>query len=110
MQSSLNSLRETVEAHERQASNKKWGDLFHVQADVAEFDGLAKAALEQQKSSNTSFGGLAKFSTVALEYSKLLDVIMNQCPEYVSLAWESQSFCSWRTSITRSSKKMSSRT
>jgi hypothetical protein len=31
--------------------------------------------------------GLSKFTAVAFEYSKLLDVVMNQAPEYASLAW-----------------------
>lgn len=87
MQTSLTYLRQTVEEYEKQASNEKWGELWQVRADVAELDTLAKAALDQQKSRKTLFKGMERFSTVALEYSKLLDVVMNQCPEYVSLAW-----------------------
>ena len=87
MQTSLNKLRQTAEVYEKQASNEKWGELWQVRADVTELDTLAKAALDKQKSRKTPFKGLEKFSTVALEYSKLLDVVMNQCPEYVALAW-----------------------
>ena len=88
MQTSLIQLRQTVKVYERQASDEKWGELWRARADVTELDTLAKAALDKQKSRNTPFNkGLEKFSTVALEYSKLLDVVMNQCPEYVALAW-----------------------
>lgn len=87
MQTSLIQLRQTVEAYENQASNENWGELWRVRADVAELDTLARAALDKQKSRKTPFKGLERFSTVALEYSKLLDVVMNQCPEYVALAW-----------------------
>ena len=73
--------------YEKQASNEKWGELWRVRADVTELDTLARAALDKQKSRKTPFKGLERFSTVALEYSKLLDVVMNQCPEYVALAW-----------------------
>ena len=87
MQASLMELRQTAEVYEKQASDEKWGELWQVRADVSELDTLAKAALDKQKSRKTPFKGLERFSTVALEYSKLLDVVMNQCPEYVALAW-----------------------
>ena len=87
MQTSLISLRQTVEVYERQATNEKWGELWQVRSDVAELDTLARAALDKQQSRKTIFKGMERFSTVALEYSKLLDVVMNQSPEYVSLAW-----------------------
>ena len=87
MQVSLSQLRQTVEVYEKQASTEKWGELWRVRADVTELDTLARAALDKQKSRKTPFNGLERFSTVALEYSKLLDVVMNQCPEYVALAW-----------------------
>lgn len=87
MQISLINLRQTVEVYERQATNEKWGELWRVRADVAELDTLAKAALDKQQSRKTVFKGMERFSTVALEYSKLLDVVMNECPEYVALAW-----------------------
>ena len=87
MQTSLIQLRQTVQVYEKQASNEKWGELWRIRADVTELDTLAKAALDKQKSRKTSFKGLERFSMVALEYSKLLDVVMNQCPEYVALAW-----------------------
>ena len=87
MQNSLINLRQTVQVYEKQATNEKWGELWRVQADVTELDTLAKAALDKQQSRKTVFKGMERFSTVALEYSKLLDVVMNQCPEYVALAW-----------------------
>lgn len=87
MQNSLTSLRSAVDVYEAQASVQKWEDLSLAQADVTELNTLAKAALEKQQSKRRPLPGLERFSTVALEYSKLLDVVMNQCPEYVSLAW-----------------------
>ena len=88
MQSSLIKLRQTVQSYEKQATSEKWGELWRVRADVTELDMLAKSTLDKQKSRKKSFTkGLERFSTVALEYSKLLDVVMNQCPEYVALAW-----------------------
>lgn len=87
MQTSLIQLRQTVKVYEKQASDEQWGELWRIQADVTELDTLARAALDKQKSRKTTFKGLERFSTVALEYSKLLDVVMNQCPEYVGLAW-----------------------
>ena len=87
MQTSLTQLRQTVEVFERQASAEKWGELWQIQADVKELDTLARAALDKVKSGRTPCKGLERFSTVALEYSKLLDVVVNQCPEYVTLAW-----------------------
>ena len=87
MQASLTQLRQTVEAYEKQASSEKWGELWRIQADVEELDTLAREVFEKQRSRRTPGKGLERFSTVALEYSKLLDVVMNQCPEYVALAW-----------------------
>ena len=87
MQTSLINLRQTVQVYEKQATNEKWGELWRIRADVAELDTLAKAALNKQQSRKTILKGMERFSTVALEYSKLLDVVMNQCPEYVALAW-----------------------
>ena len=58
-----------------------------MQADVKELEDLERLALAKHKSRKKSSSGLDRFSTVALEYSKLLDVVMNQCPEYVALAW-----------------------
>ncbi len=87
MQASLIQLRQTVQVYEEQASSERWGELWRVRADVTELDTLAKAVLDKQKPRSTFFKGLERFSTVALEYSKLLDVLMNQCPEYVALAW-----------------------
>ena len=87
MQASMTQLRQTVEAYEKQASNEKWGELWRIQADVEELDTMAREILEKQRFRRTPCKGLERFSTVALEYSKLLDVVMNQCPEYVALAW-----------------------
>ena len=82
MQASLTHLRQTVEAYEKQASNEKWGELWQVRADVTELDTLAKAALDQHKSRKTLSKGMERFSTVALEYSKLLDVVRSRlCPQ-----------------------------
>ena len=87
MQTSLIKLRQTVQVYEKQASDEKWGELWRIERDVTELNTLARAALNKKRSRKTPFKGLERFSTVALEYSKLLDVVMNQCPEYVALAW-----------------------
>ena len=87
MQKSLTDLRSAVAAYESQASDQKWQELSLAQTNItAELD-LANAALEKQQAKKGPLAGLDKFSTIALEYSKLFDVVLNSCPEYVSLAW-----------------------
>ena len=78
-------LRDAAKAYEKLASESHWDTLLTARADVAELGELAKVAQgSKQKNPAT---GMDKLCAVALEYSKLLDVVMNQSPEYASLAW-----------------------
>ena len=88
MQKSLINLRSAVAAYESQASDQKWQELSLAQTHITADLGLAHAALEKQQAKKGPVAvGLDKFSTVALEYTKLFDVVLDSCPEYVSLAW-----------------------
>lgn len=88
MQKSLTNLRSAVAAYESQASDQKWQELSLAQTHITADLGLANAALgKQQAKKGPLAAGLDRFSTVALEYTKLFDVVMDSCPEYVSLAW-----------------------
>ena len=85
MRHSLHGLREAAEQYERQATQHHWDELRTARGNITELESLAaKAVIKKQKSSST---GMERFSSVALEYSKLLDVVMNGCPEYASLVW-----------------------
>lgn len=92
LQQSFLALRNSVSDYEKEATQQQWKDLLKINSDVAELGQLAsehqlrKAAKEGGKE-DKSIDGLSKFSTVALEYSKMLDVVMNQSPEYAGLAW-----------------------
>ena len=79
-------MQEAAERYEKHATQNQWDELLIAQADVAELQELADSK-SQGKSTSKFQAGLNKFCSVALEYSKLLDVIMNQCPEYAALAW-----------------------
>ncbi|KAL9613211.1 MAG: hypothetical protein Q9167_002227 [Letrouitia subvulpina] len=83
---SMLGLRDAAEGYEKHATQRQWDELLVARADVAELGQIAAAANER-KGNKKSPTGMEKFCTVALEYSKLLDVVMNQCPEYASLAW-----------------------
>jgi len=89
LQQSIAALRSSVAEYEREASTQEWKDLLKIHGDIQELGQLAESS--QNKSSSKeleeSADGLSKFTTVALEYSKLLDVVMNQTPEYAALAW-----------------------
>lgn len=87
MQDSIISLRESVDSYEKEAGKDQLGDLLRVRADLTELTKLASTALKKEHLKTPGLTGLEKFSTVALEYSKLLDVVMNQSPEYACLAW-----------------------
>jgi hypothetical protein len=89
LRKSADILRESVADYQEVATRQQWTDLLKVHADVGELGKLADT-LRKRKSKgneNESVDGLSKFSTVALEYSKMLDVVMNQSPEYAGLAW-----------------------
>ena len=88
MQDSIIKLRECVDSYEKEAGKEQLGDLLGVRvADLAELTKLANTALAKDHLKTPGLNALEKFSTVALEYSKLLDVVMNQSPEYACLAW-----------------------
>ena len=83
-------LRSSVAEYEKEASLQHWNDLRKVNADVADLGKLADEARKtkpKKVDDDEGLDGLSKFSTVALEYSKMLDVVMNQSPEYAGLAW-----------------------
>ena len=75
--------------YEEVATRQQWTDLLKVHADVGELGTLAYTMRMKKSKGNEdeSVDGLSKFSAVALEYSKMLDVVMNQSPEYAGLAW-----------------------
>jgi hypothetical protein len=88
MQSSFKELRTAVDQYEAKVSGQKWEVLS---SDWAELEALAKNAREKQETSEKPRSPLGKFmdrfSAVALEYSKLLDVVWNNSPEYAGLVW-----------------------
>jgi hypothetical protein len=90
LKESVTLLRSSVAEYEKEASQQQWKDLLKINADVADLGKLAdgaRKAKSKKGEDDESVDGLSKFSTVALEYSKMLDVVMNQSPEYAGLAW-----------------------
>ena len=90
-QGALRELKRSADEYQTQAQQDKWEDVLLVQADRSELIHLAEEAsklttLDSNVSSKYS-GGLSKFGTVALEYSKMLEVVVQQSPEYANLAW-----------------------
>ena len=83
LQESAVALRSSVADYEKEASAHQWGELIKVNADMMELSKLAESDQHRKApkhGKNESMDGLSKFSTVALEYSKMLDVVMNQSP------------------------------
>jgi hypothetical protein len=81
-------LRESVAEYEKEASIQQWTDLVKVNANISELEkAVADSTKNRRLTNDESADGLSNFSKVALEYSKMLDVVMNQAPEYVGLAW-----------------------
>ncbi len=91
LQESVVALRASVADYEKEASTQQWKDLLKIQADIRELGALADSSKAKSHSSSKdmdeSADGLGKFTAVAFEYSKLLDVVMNSAPEYAALAW-----------------------
>ena len=88
MQKSLTNLRSAVAAYESQASNQKVEELFLAQTHITADLELANAALEKQQAKKGPLAAvLDKSSAIALEYTKLFDVVLDSCPEYARLAW-----------------------
>jgi hypothetical protein len=81
-------LRASVAEYEKEATIQQWTDLLKVNADVSELGKLVADSKENKSpTDDETADGLSKFSMVALEYSKMLDIVMNQSPEYAGLAW-----------------------
>ena len=90
MQSSMQSLHDNLDAYECRADGGRWFEVVSMQADGVkkELNAIAQKAEEKQRArGRRTSAWFDKFSPVALEYSRLLDVLMNQCPEYVTAAW-----------------------
>ena len=88
MQSSMQGLLDNLKAYEAKASEQNWSDALLGQAKVTELNELVRKAAEKRRSTgNRAKEWFDNFSLVALEYSRLLDVLMNQCPEYVAAEW-----------------------
>jgi hypothetical protein len=103
LQKSMALLQSSVMEYEQKASEQQWKDLLMINADVADLGKLADGARKKkakQGKEDESMDGLSKFSTVAIEYSKMLDVVMNQSPEYAGLAWGVRVHQTWRSPLT----------
>jgi hypothetical protein len=87
---SARALQSSVWDYEKEATRQQWTGLLKINADVAELGKLVESSnIKKSKKAgqDESMDGLTKFTTVALEYSKMLDVVMNQSPEFAGLAW-----------------------
>ena len=83
---SLLGLREAAERYEKHATRHRWEELLVVRKNIADLRGIASQSAASE--GTTKFArGMERFCHVALEYSKLLDVIMNGVPEFAGLAW-----------------------
>ncbi|ERF69934.1 hypothetical protein EPUS_05478 [Endocarpon pusillum Z07020] len=83
-------LQNSVSDYEKEASQQQWTDLFEINHDVGELEKLAESSRRRKSKRaghDVGMDGLTRITTVALEYSKMLDVVMNQSPEYAGLAW-----------------------
>ena len=88
MRHSLLGLREAAQRYEKYATQHRWDELLVVRKNIADLEKLASQSAASE--GTTRFArGMERFCSVALEYSKLLDVVMsgNQLPEYAGLAW-----------------------
>ena len=88
LRKSAHILRGSLVDYEEAATRQQWTDLLNIYADIGELGHMANTLREKKSAGNEDgVDGLSKFSAVALEYSKMLDVVMNQSPEYAGLAW-----------------------
>lgn len=90
MQDSLGRFRKDVEEYEAKAGLRQWEDtlLPLAETNFQELNELMKRTAEKEQSrKHRAWRWYDGFSAVALEYSKLLDVVMEACPDYVSMAW-----------------------
>ena len=86
MQESWKTLKEEVAAHEKLATAEKWEDLMLRRAEISELNKLAQEKQNQQNPGRVR-KWFDEFSMVAMEYSKLLDIVMNSSPEYAAASW-----------------------
>ena len=84
---SIESLRKSVEAYDKEADENEWEELSRTHEDIVGLKRRVTGASHNVNTKGEKPTATGNFSSVALEYSKLLDVLMNHCPEYVSLAW-----------------------
>ena len=83
---SLRGLREAAERYEKHATRHRWEELLVVRKNIADLGAIASRSAASEGTAKFA-RGMDRFCHVALEYSKLLDVVMNGCPEYAGLAW-----------------------
>lgn len=87
LQNSVAGLRESVEIYKKEADPIELEKLNQSYQEVEALRRTATDLSTKASPKRAASTAIADFSSVALEYAKLLDVLMNQCPEYVSLAW-----------------------
>lgn len=89
LRKSTDALRVSVSDYEEVATRQQWTALLKVHADFGELEQLADTLRKTKSKGNDDerTDGPSKFTAVALEYLKVLDVIVNQSPEYDCLAW-----------------------
>ena len=80
-------LRASVAEYEKEATIQQWTDLLTTHADVSELGKMVADLKKEKRFDDESVDGLSNVSKVALEYSKMLDVVINQAPEYTCLVW-----------------------
>ena len=86
MQRSFSALREAAERYETAATKHQWAEVFERDAKVEELREMADGGSRDEAKGKFQ-SGFDKFGSVALEYSKLLDMILNQAPVYAAIAW-----------------------
>ena len=86
VQRSFSALREAAERYETAATKHQWAEVFEKDARVAELQDFADGRSTDEAKGRFQ-PGLNKFGSVARDYSKLLDVTMNQAPVHAATAW-----------------------
>ena len=93
-QTSYKELRLSYDEFHVAATSRQWHDLLDLHKRFTDRGDLLKLARHtttggsaSQATASDELSKLSKISHVALEYSKLLEVVANQSPEYVCLAW-----------------------
>ena len=93
-QTSVKELKLSYDEFYAEATSQNWRDLLELHKrfhDRGDLERLAREVTNKKSSSRKHDTGdltnLEKISHVALEYSKMLEVVVNQSPEYACLAW-----------------------